>query len=81
MIEIHLPDEAWADVEDGTEALLDEWLVAVGDNVASGQPVAVAIVAKTKLEVLAPAAGTVRELRFPTQESFGRGQAIATLEG
>ena len=30
MIEIKLPDEAWADVEEGTEALLDEWLVAVG---------------------------------------------------
>jgi len=40
MIAIQLQDDAWTDVEEGTEALLDEWLVKPGDSVAAGQVLA-----------------------------------------
>jgi pyruvate/2-oxoglutarate dehydrogenase complex dihydrolipoamide acyltransferase (E2) component len=81
MTEVQLQDEAWADAEEGTEALLDEWHVAVGDTVAAGQLVATVMVAKTKFEVVAPAAGTVAELKLAAQDNFARGQAIATIQG
>lgn len=79
MTEIQLQEEAWADVEEGTEALLDEWHVAAGDSVTAGQALATVIVAKTKYEVIAPAAGTVGELKFAAQDNFARGQAITTV--
>jgi pyruvate/2-oxoglutarate dehydrogenase complex dihydrolipoamide acyltransferase (E2) component len=79
MTDIHLQEEAWEDTEEGTEALLDEWHVKVGDNVAAGQLLATVIVAKTKFEVVAPAPGVVAELKVPAQENFPRGQALATL--
>jgi pyruvate/2-oxoglutarate dehydrogenase complex dihydrolipoamide acyltransferase (E2) component len=81
MTEIQLQEEAWADVEEGTEALLDEWHVAAGDKVAAGQLLASVIVAKTKYEVTSPVAGTVAGLKFAAQDNFARGQAIATLQG
>lgn len=81
MTEIHLQEEAWEDVEEGTEALLDEWLVKAGDSVTAGQIVATVMVAKTKFEVAAPAAGTVGELKVAAQENFARGTPIATLQG
>jgi len=48
MIEISIPDEAWADVEAGTEALLDEWFVAAGDEVEAGQIIGSVMVVKTQ---------------------------------
>jgi pyruvate/2-oxoglutarate dehydrogenase complex dihydrolipoamide acyltransferase (E2) component len=77
--EIHLQEEAWEDTEEGTEALLDEWLVKAGDKVEAGQVVASVMVAKTKFDVAAPAAGVVSELKVAAQENFTRGQALATL--
>jgi pyruvate/2-oxoglutarate dehydrogenase complex dihydrolipoamide acyltransferase (E2) component len=80
VIEIHLQEEAWQDIEEGTEALLDEWHVEVGDRVAVGQLVASVMVAKTKFEVVAPSAGVVAKLNVQAQENFAKGQAIATIE-
>jgi pyruvate/2-oxoglutarate dehydrogenase complex dihydrolipoamide acyltransferase (E2) component len=80
MTDIQLQDEAWQDIEEGTEALLDEWHVKAGDKVEAGQLLASVIVAKTKFEVVAPAAGVVAELKVAAQENFPRGQALATLQ-
>ena len=33
MANVLLNEDAWTDTEDGTEALLQEWLVKVGDRV------------------------------------------------
>jgi pyruvate/2-oxoglutarate dehydrogenase complex dihydrolipoamide acyltransferase (E2) component len=80
MIEIHLPEDAWTDVEEGTEALLDEWKVKVGDSVTAGQLLANVMVVKTAFEVVAPTAGTVTRLLVNAQDNFGRGAALAELE-
>lgn len=79
MTEIHLQDEAWEDIDEGTEALLDEWHVKEGDLVEAGQLVASVMVIKTSFEVLAPAAGSIGKLLVAAQDNFTRGQALAEL--
>jgi pyruvate/2-oxoglutarate dehydrogenase complex dihydrolipoamide acyltransferase (E2) component len=79
VIEIKLPDEAWADVEAGTEALLDEWHVAVGDAVAEGQIIGTAMVVKAAIELVAPAAGVVESLDIAATQNFGKGAVLARL--
>lgn len=81
MIEITLMDSAWADVEDGTEALVDEWMVAPGDRVEAGQTLGVVELVKTSHEIAAPSAGLVKEIKVAKQETFSRGQALIVLEG
>lgn len=79
MTAIHLQDDAWEDIDEGTEALLDEWHVSEGDSVEAGQLVASVMVVKTSFEVLAPAAGTIGKLLVAAQDNFSRGQALAEL--
>ena len=40
MTDVLLDAAAWKDVEAGTEALLDQWLVREGEAVRAGQPLA-----------------------------------------
>ncbi|AIL61761.1 lipoyl domain-containing protein [Pseudomonas alkylphenolica] len=79
MTQIHLQDDAWEDIDESTEALLDEWHVKEGDSVEAGQLVASVMVIKTSFEVLAPAAGTIGKLLVAAQDNFNRGQALAEL--
>lgn len=81
MIDIILDDAVWADVDEGTEALLQEWQVKAGDTVEAGQVLAVAELVKTSHEIFAPAAGRIAAIKVPEQETFGRGAVIAQLEG
>lgn len=81
MIDIILDDAVWADVDEGTEALLQEWQVKAGDTVEAGQVLAVAELVKTSHEIFAPAAGRIAAIAVPEQETFGRGAVIAQLEG
>jgi pyruvate/2-oxoglutarate dehydrogenase complex dihydrolipoamide acyltransferase (E2) component len=80
MIAIQLQDDAWTDVEEGTEALLDEWLVKPGDSVAAGQVLANVMVVKTAFEVVSPAAGKITKLLVDAQGNFARGQPLAELQ-
>lgn len=80
MIGIRLPREAWEGVEEGTEALLDQWLVREGDAVAAGQPVAAVVVVKTNYEIVAPSAGRVAKILVAPQDTFSRDQDLALLE-
>jgi len=80
-MKITVPDEAWIDVEEGTQGLLDEWLVAPGDRVGKGQVVARVVLVKATHEIEAPADGTIESLDVPAEQNFGRGQALATLRG
>ena len=80
MIVIALQDEAWDDVEDGTEALLDEWLVKTGDRVEAGEVVAIVVVAKTTFELVAPVAGVIGQLLVGLQDNVARGQGLVELE-
>jgi len=79
MIEIKLPDEAWTDVEAGTEGLLDEWLVAAGDAVHEGQIIGTAMVVKTAIELVAPAAGVIESLDVAATQNFAKGAVLARL--
>ena len=79
MIDIRIPDEAWADVEAGTEALLDEWLVTVGDTVQEGQIIGTAMVVKAAFELIAPVAGVIESLDVAATQNFGKGVVLARL--
>lgn len=80
MLEIMVDDAVWTDVEEGTEALLQEWLVNEGDTVEAGQALAVAELVKTTHEVMAPRAGKIAAIQVAAQETFGRGRVLALLE-
>ncbi len=80
MIGIQVPAAAWEDVEEGTEALLDQWLVVEGEQVAEGQPVANVVVVKTNYEVTAPATGTIAKILVQARDTFGKDQNLALLE-
>lgn len=80
MIDIILDDAAWADVEDGTEALVDEWTVAVGDRVAAGQTLGTVELVKTSHELMAPVDATVAAIKVAAQETFPRGAVLIVLE-
>ncbi len=80
MVEVTLPDSAWEGVDAGIEALLDQWLVAPGDAVQAGQPLARVVLVKATLEVAAPAAGRVQQQLVAAGETFARGKPIATLQ-
>ena len=80
MTDVTLPASAWEGVDPGVEALVDQWLVATGDTVRAGQPLARVVLVKANLEVEAPAAGRVTALRVAAGDTFARGAPIATLE-
>jgi biotin carboxyl carrier protein len=80
MIEVTLMESAWADVEEGTEALVDEWMVKEGDRVDAGQALGVVELVKTSHEIAAPSAGVVKAIKVKPQETFGRGQILVELE-
>lgn len=79
MTGLSLPLELWEDAADDTEALLEEWLVAVGDRVVAGQPLATAVIVKTSVELVAPADGVVEAILVPAGETFARGAQLAAL--
>lgn len=79
MTEVTLADSYWQDVEPGTEALVDQWLVREGDRVSAGQPVAKVMLVKTALEVTAPASGIIERILVPAEQTFARGRPLATL--
>ncbi|WP_343548160.1 lipoyl domain-containing protein [Ralstonia sp.] len=80
MIDVLMSDAAWQDVEEGTEALLQDWLVKPGDAVSAGQALAVVELVKTTHEVVAPADGVVVALEVAAQDTFGRSAVLARLE-
>lgn len=79
MIDVVLPDSVWEDVDPGTEALVDQWLVHEGERVAAGQVLAKVVLVKTNLEVTAAAAGIVERILVPAEQTFAKGRPLATL--
>ena len=80
MIDVLMSDAVWQDVEEGTEALLQEWSVQSGDIVRTGQVLGVVELVKTTHEITAPADGVVAALTVAAQDTFGRGTVLARLE-
>lgn len=77
--EVRLPDSAWEGVDAGVQALLDQWLVAPGDAVQAGQPLARVVLVKASLELAAPHAGRLARQLVAAGDTFARGQAVVTL--
>jgi len=79
-IEVTLAAAAWTGVDAGVEALLDRWLVAEGDTVRAGQPLAQVVLVKSSLEIEAPVAGRIEKIMVATGDTFSRGEPVAILQ-
>jgi len=80
VIEITLAADAWKDVDPGTEALLDKWLVGEGDAVRAGQPIANVVLIKANQEIVAPVDGRIEKILVKSEETFAQGKPIALLK-
>lgn len=80
MTEITLSVDAWKDIDPGTEALLDKWLVAEGDTVRAGQILANVVIVKANQDIVAPTNGRVEKILVKAGETFARGKPIALLQ-
>ncbi len=79
MKDIVLDPLLWESVEAGTEALLDQWLVAEGDHVVAGQPLARAVLVKSSIEVPSPAAGVLEQVLVPVGQTFARAAVLGRI--
>jgi pyruvate/2-oxoglutarate dehydrogenase complex dihydrolipoamide acyltransferase (E2) component len=80
MIEITLAADAWKDIDPGTEALVDKWLVGEGDTVRAGQPIANVVIIKANQEIVAPVDGRIEKILVKSEETFAQGKPIALLK-
>ncbi len=80
MVEITAPADLFAESGEGAEGLLDAWLVAERDRVASGQPLADAIVVKSSFQITAPCDGRVAQILVGRGETFGVGTVLAFIQ-
>lgn len=78
-VDVRAPEAVWEDADDDVEGLLDEWLVAEGDQVEEAQVIASLMVVKTSFELVAPAAGTLEEILVAKGETFGRDDDLARI--
>jgi len=80
MVAVRLDPAVWDGVDQDTEALLESWLVREGATVSEGDPLAVAVLVKTSIDVTAPASGVVKRILVPKDGTFGREQDLAIIE-
>jgi len=80
MTDVVLPGAAWKDVEPGTEALVDKWLVQQGERVKAGQTMAVVVLVKTSFDIVAPIDAVVEQILVPQEATFKPGQPLARLK-
>lgn len=78
MINVITENDIWDGLEDGTEGLLDEWLVGDGEAVEKGQAIALIVIIKANHEITAPAAGRIKIL-VEAEESFTKVQNLAEI--
>lgn len=79
-IEIIMAKEVWADVEPGTEALVEDWLVVEGATVKAGQALANVVVVKSSHEITAPADGVLEKILVAAEDTFAPGTVLALLK-
>ena len=72
IIEIRFPE----DQQEGTEATVTGWLVAEGDIVAAHDPVVEIETDKVVVEVAAPEAGRIAEIRIKVDEAVNPGELL-----
>jgi pyruvate/2-oxoglutarate dehydrogenase complex dihydrolipoamide acyltransferase (E2) component len=63
------------------EAVVSEWLVAVGDTVTEGQPIVRVESDKVDAEVEAPASGTVTEILVADGQTAEVGDVLGHIAG
>jgi pyruvate/2-oxoglutarate dehydrogenase complex dihydrolipoamide acyltransferase (E2) component len=63
------------------EAVISEWLVAVGDTITEGQPVVRVESDKVDAEVESPGSGTLSEIVVPDGETAEVGDVLGRLDG
>lgn len=66
--------------EDIEEAVFATWLVASGDTVAAGDPIAEVMTDKVNVEIEAPVAGVIGDFLVDDEDSVRIGQQIASIE-
>jgi len=79
-MEVLVDEGCWSGAEDGTEALLERWLVAEGAHVDQNQIIAEVVLVKATFEIPAPATGTLSRILVPASGTVARGQAIAMMD-
>ena len=75
IIEIVFPE----DQQEGTEATVTRWLVAEGDQVAAHDPVVEIEPDKVVVEVAAPEAGRIADIKIRQDEEANPGDVLCTL--
>ena len=75
IIEIRFPE----DQQEGTEAMVTRWLVSEGDHVAAHDPVVEIETDKVVVEVAAPEAGRISEIKIQLDEAANPGDVLCTL--
>lgn len=78
MTNVITENDIWEDLEQGTEALLDEWLVEDGAEVEIGQPIALIVIVKANHEIKAPKTGKIKII-VASQDSFTKDQPLAEI--
>ena len=75
IIEIVFPE----DQQEGTEATVTRWLVKEGDNVAAHDPVVEIETDKVVVEIAAPEAGQIANIKIQQDEEVNPGDVLCTL--
>jgi biotin carboxyl carrier protein len=80
MVAVRLPEEAWAGVQTGTEALMERWLVSEGAQVRKGQPIAEIVLVKTNMQIEAPSDGVLSHILVTPEATFRADQVLAEID-
>jgi len=75
IVEILFPE----DQQEGTEATVTRWLVKEGDNVAAHDPVVEIETDKVVVEIAAPEAGQIANIKIQQDEDVNPGDVLCTL--
>jgi pyruvate/2-oxoglutarate dehydrogenase complex dihydrolipoamide acyltransferase (E2) component len=70
---------AWDAADAAEPARVEEWLVAEGDHVHAGEPVALVRLGPQALDVRSPCAGVLEEIVMPAGEGFAPGAVLARV--
>lgn len=76
LVDIKVPELG----NEAKEAILVAWHKQPGDAVAKDEPIADVMTDKVNVEIVSPAAGTLKETRVAPDEQVAIGAVIATLE-